>query len=379
MTVIDIRIRTAAFALAMALFLVRPAALSSAASAIPIAAIYSLTGQASNANSSSLLGVRLAVSEINDRGGLIDRPLSLMVLDNMSTPIGASLAARQAADYGVSAIIGCAWSNHSLAVAEVAAARGIPMISNYSTYPQLTRIGDCIFRVCFTDDFQGRIIADFARQDLKAEKALVFVDLTSDYSLYLSRVFQEYFSKSGGRVLGEIEYKLNQNDYNAQVAAAGRYEPDVILLSGHDESGVIAQAVQSSGIRAIPLGGDGWGDPSFLDMGGKTLKRGYYCSHWSPESESPASRRFMERYGADYPLGAGTALAYDAVTLLASAIDSAGSTRPDGICAALRATRSFAGVTGNLRMDDAGNPIKSAVIMEIRNGKPHYYKTLEPH
>jgi branched-chain amino acid transport system substrate-binding protein len=345
---------------------------------IHIAAIFSLTGQAANSNRASVVGTRIAVNAINANGGLLGQPVNLIVLDNMSTPIGSSLAANQAAAAGVNFIVGAAWSSHSLSVAQVAQHNHIPMISNFSTIPKLTQIGDYIFRVCFTDDFQGRIMAEFARYELEARTAMVFVDLTSDYSLQLSSIFKRHFESIGGNVVAEIEYKARQNSYKKQVSEAIEHTADVVFIAGHDESGIIANHLQMAGVKTVFIGGDGWADRSFFDFGGNQLTRAYYCSHWSPSSENPRSREFVRRHGAANDFDVGSALAYDAVMIAAAAIEKAQSATPENIRAALAETRDYEGVTGRISFDENGDPLKCAVIMEIEDGNAHYLKTLCP-
>lgn len=360
----------------LVLVLWSPALQSETRAPISIAAIYSLTGQASNTNQISVLGTRIAVEEINSRGGVLGRTINLILLDNMSTPIGSSMAANQVAAAGVAGIIGAEWSSHSLAIAEVAQQKRIPMISNYSTIPKLTHIGEYIFRVCYTDDFQGKVMAEFARHDLGARSALIFVNLTSDYSLDLARIFQSHFTSLGGSILSEIEYKKTNDDYDPLVTKAKQHTADVIFLSGHDESGQIARKLQSAGVDSVLLGGDGWGTDSFLTAGGRYLSRGYFCTHWSESSERKVSRTFTEKYGKHPDFGVGTALAYDAVMVLARAIEKAASTTGEDIVQALRTLGPYEGITGKIQFDANGDPLKSAVIMEIQNGRPRYLKTL---
>jgi branched-chain amino acid transport system substrate-binding protein len=168
---------------------------------IDIAAIYALTGAAAEGNALTLQGIRYAVDEINKHGGILKRDVKLLVFDNKSTPIGSTVAAKQAVAAGVVGIVGSDWSSHSIAVAKVAQNNKIPMISSLSTNPEVTKIGDYIFRICLTDDFQGQIIAKFARQDLNAATAVIFVDVTSDYSLKLSEIFKKKFEELGGKIL----------------------------------------------------------------------------------------------------------------------------------------------------------------------------------
>jgi branched-chain amino acid transport system substrate-binding protein len=362
----------------MALVLCSPAAFADIQDPVSIAAIFSLTGPATYSNRSSVLGTRLAVDEINNQGGVSGHNINLIFLDDMSTPIGASLAANQAVAAGVAGIIGDQRSSLSLAIANVAQPNRIPMISHFSTSPKLTRIGDYIFRVCFTDDFQGKVMAEFAHQDLGAHSAYIFVDLASDYSLDLARIFRSHFESLGGIVLSEIEYKATREDYDPLVSKVRQPPADVIFLSGHDESGLIAYSLQQAGIASTLLGGDGWETDSFSAAGGKYLKKGYFCTHWSEASESQVSRAFIEKYGQHADFGAGAALAYDAVMVMARAIEKAGSTQGADVVQALRTLEPYEGITGMIQFDANGDPVKHAVIMEIQDGRPYYLKTLIP-
>jgi len=346
---------------------------------IDIAAIYALTGAAAESNALALRGVGYAVDEINRQGGILGRAINLLVFDNQSTPIGSTVAAKQAARANVVAIVGSDWSSHSMAVAKVAQEVGIPMISSYSTNPEVTKIGDYIFRVCFTDDFQGKMIASFARQDLKVITAVIFVDVTSDYSLKLSEIFRKNFEQLGGRVLLELEYKIKQREFEEEIKKALKSDADVIFIPGHDESGLIVNQTQDAGTSSIFLGGDGWSTPAFFRKGGSELKHGFYSTHWSVYLDTDQSRAFVKKYNIHSEShSVTTALAYDAMMLLAAAITRAVSTDRKKIRDAIANTRSFKGVTGTISFNDHGDPVKSAVFMEIKNGKARYLKTLEP-
>jgi branched-chain amino acid transport system substrate-binding protein len=345
---------------------------------IDIAAIYALTGVAADTNALTLQGVGYAVDEINKQGGLLAKKINLLVFDNQSTPIGSTVAARRAVEAGVVGIVGSDWSSHSIAVAEVAQNKGIPMISTLSTNPEVTKIGDYIFRVCFTDDFQGQISARFARQDLNAVTATIFVDVTSAYSLKLSEIFRIYFERLGGQVVLELEYKQKQRQFDEAVAKAVKADADVIFIPGHDESGLIVKLLQDAGSNSIFLGGDGWSSSAFFRKGGGELKHGYYSTHWSADLETERSRSFVNKYAQSKIFDENIALGYDAMMLMADAIARSGSVDRKKIKAAIASTRSFKGVTGTIDFNQYGDPIKWAVFMEIKNGQPRYLKTQKP-
>lgn len=344
---------------------------------IKIAAIFPLTGQAKEANVHAIEGVEIAINEINTTGGLLGKGVELIIVDNQSTPIGSKLAAERAVALGVSAIIGAGWSSHSLAVARVAERNNVPMISPHSTTPSLTSIGPNIFRICFSDEYQGVLIADFALTELQASRALVFVDLTSDYSLELSRVFKEHFREYGGLIVAELEYKISQMNYGQQVDMSRQLAADVVFLSGHDESGMIASMLQDAGVKAIPIGGDGWGVKNFFTLGGDRLQRGYYICHWSPFSQNPVSQAFIRKYGKTATITEPLVLSYDAVSVLAEAIKRAGTGDSRAVRNQITLMNDFPGVTGNLSFDEQGNAIRGACVSEIRNGKPFFMKNIQ--
>ena len=344
---------------------------------IKIGAIFALSGKAKNSNHSAVFGVQLAVAEINRGGGVLGSPIELLLFDNESTPIGSHLAAEKAAQAAVTGIIGASWSSHSLAIAKVAQERKIPMISPVSTIPSLTGIGDYIFRVCYTDALQGVILAQFAARELQAKSALIFVDISSDFSLDVAQIFKTHFTKMGGTVRREIEYKTGQSDYSSQIKQALGENADVVFLAGYDESGFIAAKLQEAGATSIPIGSDGWDAESFFTLGGNKIRHGYYINHWSPAHDDSLSLAFLAKYHTEDDIKAPTVLAYDAVNILVAAIRQAESLDHDAIRRSLMELRGFKGVTGDIAFDARGDAVKGACIVEIRDGIPRHQKCYE--
>jgi branched-chain amino acid transport system substrate-binding protein len=343
---------------------------------IKIGAIFALSGKAENSNKGAVFGAQLAVQEINQTGGLLGQKLILLLLDNNSTPIGSHVAAETAAAAGVKAIIGSLWSSHSLAIAKVAEKHKIPMISPASTIPSLTGIGEHIFRLCYDDNFQGKMLAEFSFNELDARRAQVFVDIASDFSLNITDIFTHTFQALGGKVVQEIEYKTGSVDYRPQIRKAQAQKADVVFLSGHDESGFIAHQLQEAGVTAIPIGGDSWDVESFFVSGGNKIKQGYFINHWTPDRKDPLSQSFLKKLHRKGAVNASAALAYDAVHVLAAAIKKAGSTSSPAICSALHSLQGFKGVTGEISFDAEGNATKRASVIEIREGVPYYLRHL---
>ena len=344
-----------------------------------VAAIYALTGNAKVDNSSEIAGIREAAEQINSNGGVMGLRFEVIELDNLSMAIGAKNAAETADQLGACAIIGPSWSTHALAAAKVAQRRKIPMIASMSTHPNVTRTGNYIFRVCYTDRFQGRVMAAFARKSLGASTASMLVDSTSDFSMGLADYFAQNFKAMGGRIYKRVLYKPH-NRLNAEslVVDVKQDSPEVIFIPGHGESGFLARECQKEKPFIPVLGGDGWGVGTFYRVGGSYIKLGYYCTHWAPEVEFPASRDFILEYDGKFKLNGAFVMGYDATMLLADAIRRAGSTDREAIRLALETTKDYPGVTGPISFDKNGDPSKNAVIMEIRNGSAIYLKTVSP-
>ena len=355
-----------------------PATRSQAADAIRVAAIFSYSGAAASSNLPSVMGTRWAVKEINQNGGVLGRRIKLVELDNRGTPIGSKVAADQAIRDGVTAIIGPAWSSHALAAAREAQAAGVPMIVNSATHPRITKIGPYIFRVCYNDLMQGRVLGRFARLDLKSARAVILQDVRSDYSLGLAATFKTVFERLGGTVCNVLDYKAGDFDFKPMLKAAKAASPDVVFLPGHDESGAIIAQAQRIGLTVPFLGGDGWEVASFFAKGGNQLACGYYATQWNESIESRRSKAFAAKYKHAYPFLSPAALSYDAVDLLADAIRRAGSTDRRAIRDALAQTHDFQGITGKLNFDSNGDPIKSVVMMKISAGKPSFLKQVRP-
>jgi branched-chain amino acid transport system substrate-binding protein len=193
--------------------------------------------------------------------------LEVIELDNSSNSIGSKQAALKAVELDVVAVIGAAWSSHSLAIAPVLQQAQIPMISPISTNPKVTFIGNFIFRVCFIDPFQGEVMAQFAYRDLKARTAIILTNVNSDFSIGLAEFFEKSFIQSGGKVLWEGEYKEKAIDFSTTLKKVRLLQPNVVFVPGYiQDSALIIKQAKKMEIRSIFIGGDGWGGVQCTNM-----------------------------------------------------------------------------------------------------------------
>ena len=365
-----------------ALAALAPFAVKAAEEPIPVGQVASLTGNNASFGTSSDKGTRLALEEINAGGGVLGRPLKLITEDNQSKP-GESAAAAKKLIGGdkVVLLLGEVASSASLEMAPVAQAAHLPMISPASTNPRVTETGDCVFRVCFIDPFQGTVMSKFALENLKVKKVAVLRDESSDYSQGLSKYFKEHFLAHGGVIVAERSYKAKDVDFRAQLTAIRSAKPDAIFVPGYyGEVGLIAKQARRLGIRQPMLGGDGWDGSSLFSVAGRDLDGCYISNHFSAEDKSEVVQNFLKKYRARYNEIPDTmaALGYDSMKVAADAMRRAGTTDAAKLREAVAATKDFPGVTGAITLDASRNPSKAAVILKVDNAGFRFHETVKP-
>ncbi len=362
-------------------YLVQPAAGSPDAGELRIAAVFSESGIAAPHNKPLIEMTKLAVDKINENGGILGKQVRLLLLDNLSTPIGSAMAARKCVEQQVAAVIGAHWSSHSLAMAPILEEAAIPMISPGSTNPDVTKGRNYIFRTCFIDSFQGLAMAKFAYNNLQARSAVVATAIDEDYSTVLGQFFSRAFEKAGGRVLEEIGYRGSATDFSENIRKILEGRPDVVYLPGYTrDSGLFIKQAVKMGVQATFLGGDAWDE--IETYAGAAVAGSFQSAPWHPEVPYSASEEmkqfFKDVYGREIANNS-SPLAYDAVMLLADAITRAGSTDRQAIRDALATTRDFRGATGSITFDGSGDPLdKGIIIIEFKDGQRVFKETIQP-
>jgi branched-chain amino acid transport system substrate-binding protein len=344
----------------------------------------SLTGNEAAFGTSSHKGTMLAIEEINAAGGVLRKQLELIYEDNRSVQGESNTIAKKLITRdNVVALLGEVASGRSLEAAPIAQQYQIPMISPSSTNPKVTETGDYIFRVCFTDPFQGRLLAEFARRSLKAQKVAILSDVAAAYSVGLAQYFREPWLAGGGTVVADERYNTREKDFKAQLTTIKAAAPDAIFVPGYyNEVGLIVAQARQLGITVPLFGGDGWEAPELIEIAGaKALEGTYYSTHFSAESTDALSQQFVAAYKAKYNgevPDAMAALGYDSARVLADAIGRAGTTDGPALRDAIAATRDFPGATGVTTLDENRDAPKAAVIMTVKDGRFQYVETISP-
>ncbi|HVZ93309.1 MAG TPA: ABC transporter substrate-binding protein [Phycisphaerales bacterium] len=381
------RSRQSAPAAALGLLVVfgaAPRAASAADDDILIGHYGSLTGSEATFGQSTSQGIRLAIKEFNEAGGFNGRHVALKEYDTKGDAKEATLAVtRLVKSDKVVAVLGEVASGLSLAGGPVCQEAGVPMITPSSTNPRVTDVGDMIFRVCFIDPFQGFVCAKFAKENLKAKSAALLYDQKAPYSVGLAEEFKKNFTKMGGTIGTEQTYTGGDQDFTAQLTSIRGTKPDVIFIPGYyTDVGNISIQARKLGVRAPLLGGDGWDSEQLPKIAGKAIEGSYYSNHYAPDQPEARVQDFIKKYRAEFsgqtPDGL-AALGYDAAKLLFDAMKRGGSLEGKELAKAIASTRNFAGVTGDISIDDHRNAVKSAVVVQMSGDplSPKYKATIE--
>lgn len=354
---------------------------------IKIGGVGPLTGGAATYGASTRNGSRLAFDEVNDLGGVDiggEKYLIHYIFeDDQGSPEVAANAFRKLIDQDeVYAIIGSVMSSCTLAGAPIAQDSGVPVISPTSTAVQVTRTGDYIFRSCFLDPFQGAVVASFSYNDLKAKTAAVIYDSANDYTKGLAEAFRESFEKLGGKVVAYESFVEESKtfDFSPQLTNIKSANPDVIFLDAYySAASLMAKQARGLGITVPFVGADGWESAEFTKLGGEAVEGGHFSSHYSPEDPRPIVQNFVKKYTEVYgetPDSLAT-LAYDASLILIDSLNRAGVLDRAAIRDAIAAT-NLEVVSGVITFDEYGDPIKSAVINKVVDGKFVFQKLITP-
>lgn len=355
---------------------------------IRIGVNYELTGAVATYGTNLNDGAQLAFEEINAAGGVLGKQFEPVVADNKSEDTeAANISTRLATRDKVIALLGPATSGNTKAASPAAMQNKIPLISASATADDVTidsngNVRDYIFKTCFSDSFQGVMMAEFALGDLSAKNAAILGDTTSDYAVGLGRAFEETFTGGGGTIVSKEAYAAGDTDFRAVLTNIKADNPEVIYVPGYyEEVGLIVRQARELGITAPVLGGDGYESPKLTEIAGnEALNDVYYSSHYSSNDTAENVVKFNEAFEAKYgkKADAFNALGYDMVYFLKDAIERAGEADSEKLKAALEATDGFVGVTGVLSIDEDHNPVKSVTIIEMVDGVPTFLKKLDP-
>jgi len=360
---------------------------------IKVGVVAELTGDIPAVGASCKNAAEMAVKEINDAGGLevggTKYQIELFIEDNAGkADQSASAAQKLITQQNVVAIIGPNASRYAIPASEIAESAKVVLISPWSTNPKTTldaKTGAAkryVFRACFIDPFQGRVVAKFALDNLKAKKAAVLYDVASEYNKGIAEIFKQTFEESGGQVVAFETYTTGDKDFSAQLTKIKNAGPDVVFLPNYySEVPLQVQQGKRLGITVPFLGSDSWGSEELIKLCGGDCEGYYFSTHYAADAATPVAIKFIEAYKAKYGATPDdvAALTYDAFGLLWTALKNAGKVDREAVRDAMAKIPKYEGVTGTMQFKEgSGDPIKSAVILQIKGGKFVWFANANP-
>lgn len=347
---------------------------------IKIGIIASLNGELRPWGIDCYEGAKLAVDEINSAGGIDGKQIELIRQDSNSKAEEGKTAAEKLASEGVLGIIGEVSSSITLQIKEVAVAKGIPQVAVGATNPKVTQNSNgLVYRVCYTDDLQGPVMAKFAYDYLGIRNVAVMTDQAQAYSQGLSEAFINAFEEMGGTIVDEQSYETKQNQFGPQITAIKSKNPQGIFISGYfNEAGPMARQIRQQGLSkedVVLFGGDGWDSSEIVASGGEAIVGGYLCNHYNDEDTRPQVAEFLAKWKAanletEKPGTTMAALGYDATALMIDALkrcaaagDALNSTN---LAKHLGETEGFEAVSGTITLKGTdGDPPKRALVVQL--------------
>ena len=359
------------------------------ADTIKVGANLEMTGGSASYGISSKNAIELAFKEINEKGGINGKQLELVVADNKSEAAEATNAMQKLVSQdNVVAVIGPNLSSSVIAASAINNSAKVLDIAPMATNPYVTvdqasgKTKDFNYRTCFIDPFQGTVMAKFATAELGVGNAAILIDNSSDYAKGLAQFFKENFVKEGGAVTAEESYLQKDTDFKATLTKIKATNPDFLYVPGYNqEVGLIVKQARELGMNMPIAGGDGWDSAKMPEIAGAAaLNNTYFSSLYSPEDSSDINKNFVAAYEKAYGQKPDVfaALSYDSALLVAEAIKNAGSTEPAKISEAMAKINGFSGVSGSVTFDDKHNPVKSAVILEYKDGAQSLKTKINP-
>jgi len=332
-----------------------------------------LTGGDAYIGEDQLRGAQLAVSSINKSGGVLGRPLKLVIEDDQgSSGVAASVASRLCANSEIVAVVGHLNSHCSNSAAPKYNACSLAMLTPVTTSDKLTSEGrNNVFRVCIRNSDQAPVLAQFAVGRKLVRFGLIHDnrDYGRDLTLQFRAALKRYPS---AQIVGEETISVAESNFRTALARIRRGRPDAIVLGAMArEAALLMTQARELGIKTVFIGGDGLFSKELVERAGSAAN-GTIISHIAPIKSLTKESKFFDEYQTSYHehVRAYAPLSYDCIGSIAAALKHAGKVDRSAVIAALHSpTFSHIGVTGKISFDNKGErTARITYLYEIKNG-----------
>ncbi|MEM7444533.1 MAG: ABC transporter substrate-binding protein [Pseudomonadota bacterium] len=351
---------------------------------IQLGTLYNTSGSLTIFDIPSLHGARLAAHTITAAGGVLGRPLDLVLSEGDSEADGwtTKVPDLMRANPDIVALFGLSDSNNALAAGRASAAEARVFVTSGATSPRLPEeVPTYLFLAPFGDNVQAAAAAEYAYGDLGARNVLVLYDPSRIYTTLLKGYFINRFEGLGGSVIADAQIAPDSSD--PSVPEIGGADLVFLSVESADDAARMIPLVRATGFTGPIFGGDGY-DAASVWAAHTDISDVYFTTHvcLGADTTNPRVAAFVEAYEEAEPGETPTAfsaLAYDTVGLLAAAVENAGAPDPSMMVDGMLAIDGYQGVTGTISYAHGNHiPTKSVTILEVSGGVQSFVTETTP-
>jgi len=352
---------------------------AAASGPIVVGVVSALSGPGAQSGQYKVNGAQLAVKEINAAGGVLGRQLKLNTVDDQTTNSGTINAFSKLTSQNVTAVIGPIRSTEVQAIDPAIRRAGIPVMIG-GTDPKLTHVGNkWIFRARPNDTYSAAVIAKFGVKD-KGVKTWAIVHSTDAFGTGGDNAVVPDIKKYGGQVVMDQGYPNHAQDFTSVVLAIKRSGAQglVTYCTYATDCGILAKQIQQQHLNLTWVGSPSLSDVTALKLAGPALYGTYSVADYAVDA-NPQAKAFAQKYTAAYNVEPDqfSTWAYDAVQILAKAITTAKSTKPDAIRTAILGIQNYKGTEGTYSFNSNGDALFGYNIVQNVNGKINFIQHLD--
>ena len=339
-------------------------------SAIQIGATLPLSGDAAAWGKNTQEGIELALDEINASGGVLGKKVVVIYEDTKAqAKEGVTAYQKLTTVDKVPAIIDDSVSSVTLANAPLADKDHVVILATGATAPKISGVSKYVFRIWNSDAFEGEVSAEYAFAKLGL-KNIAILYINNDYGVGLKEVFSAEFGKRGGKIADTEAFEQSATDMRTQLTKIQASAPDEIYLVGYPkEIPVALKQAKELGLSVPMIGTVAMQDEQLIKTAGDAAEGLMFPYPKDPTGEQADhfKQAFQEKYGKQP--GITSDVGYDAVKMIAKAIELTKGASGDEIKNGLNMLKNYPGASGTMTFDENGDVHKPMGMKAVQAGR----------
>lgn len=339
---------------------------------IKIGVVLPLSQTLSSYGDLCLKGINLAAKIINEKGGIKGRKIELLIEDNKGDKKITQTILEKFDKEKVVVGIGPLTTKNTLWIGEYVDKIKLPLITPTATGIEATRNREWVWRISFTDPFQGIMLAKFVITKLKAFTACILMDPNDPYSVGLCEQFEKEYKKQGGKILFRTTFNAGDTSFTEQLKVIKKHNPECLFIPAfYQEAGLIIKSGRDMGLTQPFIGGDGWDSPELYEIVGDREGANYYSTHFFYNYGGTEVQDFLHGFRTEYETEPHTfsALGYDALMVIRECLKLTRNCTRKEFKEKIKKVR-FLGATGTIDFTQTRDPRRSLMVLKFEPGTP---------